>query len=101
MVPSEFGRLPESGSDCEHLSPLVGRADAPNVPRGAQGRFCGWGGMTYYWGSHVAATLIPFQHPRRNSTMGGRERAIEALIDRDPQGSLYRANRVLVRCIIE
>jgi hypothetical protein len=28
---------------------------------------------------------------------GGRERAIEALIDREPAGDFYRAARVLVR----
>ena len=28
---------------------------------------------------------------------GGRERAIEALIDREPQGDFYRAARVIVR----
>jgi hypothetical protein len=28
---------------------------------------------------------------------GGRERAIEALIDREPQGDYYRAARVVVR----
>ena len=28
---------------------------------------------------------------------GGRERAIEALIDREPQGDYYRAARVIVR----
>jgi hypothetical protein len=32
-------------------------------------------------------------------TTGGRERAIEALIDREPQGDYYRAARVLVRSI--
>ena len=31
------------------------------------------------------------------SAAGGRERAIEALIDREPQGDYYRAARVIVR----
>jgi hypothetical protein len=40
------------------------------------------------------------QHNSNNSTAsssGGRERAIEALIDREPQGDYYRAARVIVR----
>ena len=38
------------------------------------------------------------QHSSSSSTAtGGRERAIEALIDREPQGDYYRAARVIVR----
>ena len=32
-----------------------------------------------------------------SAATGGRERAIEALIDREPQGDYYRAARVIVR----
>lgn len=32
-----------------------------------------------------------------SAATGGRERAIEALIDREPQGDFYRAARVIVR----
>lgn len=34
------------------------------------------------------------------SAAGGRERAIEALIDREPQGDYYRAARVIVRSYV-
>ena len=44
------------------------------------------------------------QHNSNNSSSsnatGGRERAIEALIDREPQGDHYRAARVIVRCFV-
>ena len=48
------------------------------------------------------------QHNTSNSTgtnsssvaTVGRERAIEALIDREPQGDYYRAARVIVRCCV-
>jgi hypothetical protein len=30
----------------------------------------------------------------------GRERAIETLIDREPQGNFYRASRVVVRTVL-
>jgi hypothetical protein len=35
-----------------------------------------------------------------SNATGGRERAIEALIDREPQGDYYRAARVIVRPIL-
>jgi hypothetical protein len=35
-----------------------------------------------------------------SSATGGRERAIEALIDREPLGDFYRSARVIVRCFV-
>ena len=35
-----------------------------------------------------------------SSATMGRERAIDALIDREPQGDYYRAARVIVRCYV-
>jgi len=35
-----------------------------------------------------------------SASTGGRERAIEALIDREPNGDFYRAARVVVRLLL-
>jgi hypothetical protein len=57
-------------------------------------------------GNHNATTSESRTHhhhhgstSNNNSATGGRERAIEALIDREPQGDFYRAARVLVSSV--